>query len=274
MKNYETTIVMGLFAAVGSMLFSCSGEGDVAPAVTQVDVKMQATSSATIESSGGRVANTGYSFQQVLVGVTEMKFETLEEDLEEEDEEENEDEERDEDIEYEGNFIVDLIAGTTTPEFGLADILSGVYEEMEIEMEPILEGGHTVFVAFEYAADSASAPVQVEYSYDDDLEFEVKSKNGFELKAANLNQILIVLDLDVLFAGVDLSTASADDDGVIRINDSSNDHLAEIIEVNFESILEAGEDDDDDGKFDDDEEEEDEEDEEEDEDEDDENEDD
>lgn len=257
MKNFEKTIVMGLFAAVGSMLFSCNSEEDVAPAVTQVDVKMQAASSAaTLESSGGRLANVGYTFHEVLIGVTEMKFETLEEDLEEENEDEEgiEDEEKDEDIEYEGNFVVDLIAGTSTPEFGLADILSGVYEEMEIEMEPILEGGHTVYVAFEYAADIASTPIQVEYSYDDDLEFEVESKNGFELEASNLNQILIVLDLDVLFAGVDLSTAAADEDGVIRINFSSNDHLAEIIEANFETILEAGEDDDDDGDFDDDEE--------------------
>lgn len=243
-------MLTALFFTLGVAFFSCSEEEVAGEA--QVGVKMKATSSLSTISSSGRLANTGYTFLEVFVGVVEMEFETLEEDLEE-DENDSDDEEKEDEIEFEGNFIVDLIAGTSSPDFGLANIAPGVYEEIEIEMEPILEGGHTVFVAFEFMLDGA--PKRVEYSYNEELEFEVESSTGFQLDGTNLNQVLIGLDLDALFAGVDLSTASADVDGVVRINENSNAQMAATIESNFETILEAGKDDDEDGEFDEDEDE-------------------
>ena len=61
---------------------------------------------------------------------------------------------------------------------------------------------------------------------------------------------MVLLDLDVLLSSVDLSTAEADDDGVIRVNDSSNSKLALQILSRLEDSCEAGEDADDDDDID------------------------
>ena len=89
---------------------------------------------------------SGLVFSEILIGVTELEFETLEEDQREEEDDAYDGDHRDgemenEEIEFEGEFVVDLIHGTSTPDFGIADILPGLYEEMEIEIGPVLEGG-------------------------------------------------------------------------------------------------------------------------------------
>jgi len=47
------------------------------------------------------------------------------------------------------------------------------------------------------------------------------------------------LDLQSLFSGVDFATATVDADGIIRINDSSNPILQDIIENNFDDIMDC-----------------------------------
>jgi hypothetical protein len=239
--------MFALALAIGLFLQSCSQENvDVADA--QVELQMKAQTNQSVVNA--RSINTGYVFTEILLGVTELEFETLEE--AETEDEEGEDEQ--EEVEFEGEFIVDLIRGTSTPEFGMAEIAPGIYEEIEIEMEPILEGGYSIFVGFEFT-NSNNEVVSVEYGNSDELEFEVENETGFVLDGGAANQMLILLNLDVLFTGVDLNTATADNDGVIRINESSNVDILETIASNLDHILDAGEDDDEDGDIDEDEEE-------------------
>jgi hypothetical protein len=105
-------------------------------------------------------------------------------------------------------------------------------------------------VAFEFTNANDEA-ITVEYSNSDELEFEIENDSGFNLEAGVTNQILVMFDLDALFAGVDLNAATADNDGVVRINRSSNADQASAIDANLDQILDAGEDDDDDGDIDD-----------------------
>lgn len=241
----RTTIKISAFVlllATGMIMQSCSDDNE--PGVAQINLEMKAqTTQSTINN--GRTMNTGLVFNEVLLGVTELEFETLEEDELEDIEGEDENEE----VEFEGQFVVDLINGTSTPDFGIADIAPGIYEEIEIEMEPILDGGYSIFVSFEFT-NANEEVVTVEYGNSDDLEFEIEDDNGFVLDAGATNQMLILLNLDVLFSGIDLNTASADNDGVVRINNSSNSELSAAIASNLDQILDAGEDDDDDGEID------------------------
>ncbi len=250
--TFFTVAAMVFLMILGTVLQSCSDSDD--PSATRVDLEMKATTSLSTLKSG-RTKNSGLEFQEVLIGVTELEFETLEEDDAEEngeyDDEDGDGEDDNEEVEFEGRFVVDLINGTSTPDFGVSTVVPGVYEEIEIEMEPILEGGNTMFIAFEFTPEGAD-PVNVEYSNKYDLEFEIERDAGFTLDDGALNRILIIFDLDALFDGVDLNTASADTDGVVRINENSNADLADIIENNLDDVLEAGEDDDDDGDIDDD----------------------
>jgi hypothetical protein len=207
--------------------------------LAQIKLEMKAqTNQSTINS---RVMNSGLVFNEVLLGVTELEFELLSEENDEEDED---------DIEFEGMFTVDLINGTSTPDFGLASIAPGIYEEIELEMDPILDGELSIFVAFEFTNANSEA-VTVEYGNSDALEFEIENEAGFNLEAGVTNQILVMFDLDALFTGVDLNAATADNDGIVRINKTSNADLASAIDSNLDQILDAGEDDDDDGEIDD-----------------------
>jgi hypothetical protein len=251
MKNTIKIFVFVSLIILGNIIQSCSDSSE--PALAQARLEMKAVSAqSTIKS--GRVQATGLVFTQVLIGVTEMEFETFEEN-DKEDSGEFEDNDHDgeddnEEIEFEGNFVVDLISGTSNPDFGLADLAPGIYEEMEIEMGPILEGGNTIFVAFNYVPDGTTDTVYVEYSDSHEIEFELESEAGFSIDAGTVNRMLILINLDALFASVDLSSATADNDGVIRINSTSNESLASAIESNLDTMMEGGEDEDDDGEID------------------------
>lgn len=243
---------MLLMLIAGSLwLVGCNNDD-----VATEGVKLQMKAVASVSTiNDGRVNATSLEFNEVLLGVKEIEFETLEEDdqedIDDDNDGENDDgEDDDEEIEFEGSYVVDLINGTSTPDFGLATLQPGVYEEIEIELGPVLPNNNTVFIAFTYTPDGGSA-VEVEFSTKKEIEFEIEDEtNGFQLDANTLTNILVLLDLDVLFSSVDLSTAEADGDGVIRINDTSNSKLVLQILSKLDDSCEAGEDSDDDDEID------------------------
>lgn len=245
---YAFVILMGLTGA----LVSCSDQAP--PAAANVNLQMKATTTLSKINASGRSLGTGLLFQEVLLGVTELEFETQEENQSEEDHDavdgkDQNGEDENEEIEFKGNFVVDLIRGTSTPDFGVADILPGVYEEIEIELGPVMENGNSIFIAFELPR-AGEESVKIEYSSSAEFEIEIEREAGFQLEGGNLNQVLVLLDLDALFSGIDFTNAVIDADGVIRINESSNANLAALIETHLGNVLEAGEDADDDGEID------------------------
>lgn len=251
---------LGLIVLLGFLVIAQSCNNAIEePNVANINMEMKA-STALSSISSGRVAAEGLIFTEVLLGVTELEFETLEENEAEDngvDEDGNEVEDVDgdgeddtEEVEYEGEFVVDLLAGTSTPDFGASTIAPGLYEEIEIEMGPILEGGLTMFIAFDYISAGTTDTVKYEFSTSQEIEYELENEDGFLLDEGALNQMLVVFDLDAMFANIDLNTATADVDGVVRINEASNSQLYGVIFENFKNSMEGGEDDDDDGEID------------------------
>lgn len=238
------TTVFGFLIALAMILGGCAE--DDSPAAARVQLEMKASTSLSKISSSGRSMGSGFVFREILIGVTELEFETLEEHQNENEEdahdgEDHDGESEDEDIEFEGQFTVDLIHGTSTPDFGVAEILPGLYEEIEIEIGPVLEGGKSVVIAFEIPRQDAD-PLKFEYSYSGELEIEIDRDAGFQLDGGSLTPMLVLFNLDLLFGNIDLSQAVADADGIIRINSSSNADLASLIAANFHDVFEAGED--------------------------------
>ncbi|MBL7842857.1 MAG: hypothetical protein KF846_08810 [Cyclobacteriaceae bacterium] len=227
-----------LLAAV--MVWGCSNDD---PALQGVAFKMKATTTSSAINPGGRVMNSAYTFTKALVGVSEVEFEN--------DDDDDSGDDDDLEIEFEGRYVVDLIAGTSSPEFGISNIDPGLYNEVEIELGNFLEGGNSMFVSFTYQPD-AGEPIQVEFSTKAKLEIEIEYSNGFTMQPDVLSNVLVLLDLDTLLASVDLSQANVDEDGVIRINETSNTNLAQLIVSNFDDACDTGYDDDDDDEFDDD----------------------
>ena len=233
------TASFAFFVAFSMILGACT-ESDT-PASASVQLEMKASTSLSKISSSARSMASGLVFREVLVGVTELEFETLEEDQQEEEGDEHDGEMENEDIEFEGEFAVDLIHGTSAPDFGTAEILPGLYEEMEIEIGPVLEGGKSVFIAFEIPRQNADT-LKLEYAYSGELEIEIERDAGFHLDGGSLHQMLVLFNLDLLFGNIDFSQAVADADGIIRIHSSSNADLALLIATNLHAVFEAGED--------------------------------
>jgi hypothetical protein len=252
MRKTMKLLLLGLALTVGILIQGCT-EDD--PSLAEINIEMKAITSLSSIKPSGRLQNTGIEFTEAYLGVTEIEFETLEEE-EAEGSQEFEDldgdgEDDNEEIEYEGNFVVDLLSGISNPEFGEVDLAPGTYEEMEFEMEPILDGDVTIFVAFNFTPDGATEAIRYEYSNNQEMEYELENESGFVLDEGTLNQILVIVDLDAMFDGVDFSAATADMDGIVRINEDSNVDLASQIMQNLSDFMEGGEDNDDDGEIDD-----------------------
>lgn len=252
MRNLLKKTVLVFFIGLVVIMQSCNSND---PALSNINLEMKATTANSTINPSGRVMNTGLVFTDVVIGVTEIEFESFEEN-EAEDSGEFEDadddgEADDEEVEYEGNFVVDLIAGTSTPDFGVADLAPGIYEEMEIELKPILDGGITMFVAFDYTPAGGLEAYRYEYSTSAEMEYELEPEGGFLLDEGALNKMLVLIDLDAMFANVDLDNVDVDSDGIVRINNTSNVSQAAQVAMNLESVMEGGEDEDGDGELDD-----------------------
>lgn len=228
-----------VLAIAGLMVAACDSSSSD-PKLEGVKMQMKAVASSSTIS--GKTSATGLTFTEVRLGVEELEFET---DLEDS-EEDNSGEDDSEKVEFEGPYTVDLINGTSNPSFGLTDVAGGVYDEIEIDVEPVMEDGNSIFIRFTYEGKT------YEFSTTEDLEIEIEDLAGYTVDESTLTNMLVLINLDSLFAGIDLSTAVADEDGVIRINDTSNEDITDDILDQLEDSCDAGEDSDDDDDLDDD----------------------
>ncbi|MBL6447693.1 DUF4382 domain-containing protein [Fulvivirga sp. 29W222] len=253
MKQSKKITISMLLMAFVAFLSSCNNDNDE-PSLSRVQLEMKAATSLSTISTSGRMMGTGLIFDEVLIGVTELEFETLEENEAEQeaddlDGEEGDGEDENDEVEYEGNFTVDLLSGTVTPDFGIADVAPGLYEEIEVEMGPVLEGGNSIFIAFRYPTGNGDT-LNVEFSSTEEFELEIENENGFLLDGGSVHQMIVQFDLDAFFNSMDLSQAVADGDGVIRLNGSSNSGIADLIESSIDNAFDAGEDKDGDDEID------------------------
>ena len=183
-------------------------------------------------------------FDSAMVGISELKMEG-------EQETENEYGTVSTEIEYEfeGAFQLDLLAGTKLSE--LMAVEPGTYDELEAEISPVLDGGHSVYIEARYT-DGEGTTYPVVFYTDEDIDFEVENENGIQVNDQEIKDLIVRIDLDGLFNSIDLSKAKMDESGTILINEDHNEELAEMIEEYFDEYSEfeegeSDEDDDDDG---------------------------
>ena len=252
--------LLGLIVILSLFVVACS-QDSANPDATKVNLEMKAVTQTGNINPGGRIAATDITFTEAMVGVTKIEFESSSDEMDDDHsssngrtssggDDDNGDDDSSQEVEIKGNFIVDLLAGTSNPDFGITGITPGVYDKLEIKMSPILADGNTLKVVFDYSLDG-SDPVTVEISTKKELEFEIESNSVLDLSGVSTSDILVLFDLDQLLANIDLSGATVDGDGVIRINDASNTAIANSITSSIHHAFEAGEDHDHDDKFDD-----------------------
>ena len=230
------TIHSLLFLTTLFVLTACND--DTLPAGIVLEMKAVTTQSAV----NGRQSASGLEFTKIMVGLTKLEFETEEEN---EEEDKRGEEDFQEEVEFKGPFKVDLISGTSAPEFGQALTDPGIYDEIEFKFGPVLEGGKTIDIAFSFEGKQYEISSKAEK-----LEFELEQTEGLKIDENILTTILVLIDMDVLFENVNLAGAVADSDGVIRINEASNAIILEALLASFEDSCDGGKDDDKDDRID------------------------
>lgn len=226
-KLYFKVLLFSFLALIG-----CENSDDVNPSGVELEMKAIAQNASIRKST----LENSIVFTDVMLGVKEIEFEIEEDEFSAE-------------LEFEGRFIVDLLEGTSSPDFGFSNLVPGEYSEIEMELGPILPDGNSIKISFEYTK-GGEAPILIEYSENEDFDIEIESEYGIEVEEDALSKVLILFDLDVFLSGIDFSNADVDSDGVIRINNDSNEELKEIFEDKIEEAFESGEDNDDDDEFD------------------------
>ena len=71
-----------------------------------------------------------------------------------------------------------------------------------------------------------------------EFEFEFESDSGFILTEGTIFDMLININLPSLFQGIDFSKATANGNGVIVINETTNSSLASVIKNNIDKVAE------------------------------------
>jgi hypothetical protein len=169
----------------------------------------------------------GFIFTEALMGIKEIE-------IKKEDEEFNDGDMR---YDFEGNYLVDLLTGTTTPVLGFTEFISGTYNKFESKTAQLLDGGKSLSLKGTYT-DNAGTPYTFEFSTPSEIEFEFESDSGFVLTEGTVLDMLVNVNLPMLFEGIDFSKATADENGIIVINDLSNFSMSEIIKSNIDHAAE------------------------------------
>src|SRR5690606_18955364 len=151
-----TRYLSGLLA-IALLAAACDDDDnkDADPKRAELGLQMRATTTQS-QIDAGRAQETGLIFTGVWLGVSEIELETEDENIRE-----AQGQDDDDDIEFEGRYTVDLIQGTSSTDFGLADILPGVYEEIEFELNRIIGDTASILITFEKPQDGAD-PLRVE----------------------------------------------------------------------------------------------------------------
>ncbi|NOZ35798.1 MAG: hypothetical protein GXO80_10935 [Chlorobi bacterium] len=208
----STTVIFLLFN------IGCKKETTVNDAKAKFTVK-QKNAAKTLNKS----VNTGsFAFSKVVIGISKIDFEM-------------ETGSNDQDYEYEGNYIFDVLTGTSTPLINYVEVTPGTYHELEIKVDRTLSSGNSIEINGTYTEDGTT--YTFEYSSILDEDYDVDNLSGVTADPNSDIIFTLYLDLPTLFNGIDFSAATVDDDGVIRINDNSNSNLAETIEDIFDDVM-------------------------------------
>jgi hypothetical protein len=179
-----------------------------------------------------------YSFTEALMGIKEIEIKRKEEHLH------DTLTPRDtlkHNFDFKGKYLIDLLTGTSTPDFGLANFVPGTYNKFESETARLIDGGKSISVKGTYT-DAALKAYNFSFSTRGEFEFEFESDSGFVLTEGSVLEMLININLPLMFTNVDFTKGTADVNNVYVINETSNIELYKKIKHNIRAIAEMHED--------------------------------
>lgn len=185
------------------------------------------------------VKENNIQFDKAMIGISKIEFKQL-----------NPGEEED-DIDFEDDYVCDLIDESCDPDLGTTEIPADCYTKIEAELMPTAEIIHEECPEVENCVlVTGTAPNGKPFvlCYAQSEDFKAEDEEGFPVEAVSLNNVLLLFDLEGWFEGVPWDEVEdPDEDGVFEINKDANRDIHDIIEANIESNSELGRDQDEDG---------------------------
>jgi len=162
----------------------------------------------------------------------------------------------DAEVELVGPFVVDMFAPGAIPELSGIEVPELGYCRFELRWDAFDDGLPTGA-----PPELAGASIVIEGTRGDGTAFVLRSERGDELRLDAVggsfdvtdatNALFVAFEGPTLFAGLDLDMAIVGGDGVIAIDDSTNDELLAVFDNNLANASKLFDDDDDDGELDD-----------------------
>ncbi len=134
---------------------------------------------------------------------------------------------------FNGNYLLNLLNGTSTPALNLVNFIAGTYNKVEAKSAKIVDGNNSISLKGTFADTTAKKTYTFDFSTVASLEFKFVSDTGFYLDQGKVLTLLVNINLPDLFAGVDFSKATMDSNNVIVINETSNTNLMAKIITNI-----------------------------------------
>jgi hypothetical protein len=82
----------------------------------------------------------------------------------------------------------------------------------------------------------------IEFSLAGPIDIVIVNDSGFSLRRGDLKEFLVLLDLNRLFEGLNLSQATVDQHGIVRIDEQSNTAFASQLKQRLTRAFRGGED--------------------------------
>jgi len=205
---------------------------------TVIGLSFKGVTTTTAAAKGASTVSS-FTFTEALMGIKEIQIKRKEEQLH--DTLTPRDSVNKSRFNFKGKYLVDLLTGTTTPDFGLAGFVPGTYNKLESETAKLVNGTNSISVKGTYT-DAASKVYNFNFSSKSEFEFEFESDSGFVLTEGGVLQMLININLPHLFANVDFSLATVDSNGTIVISENTNGEIYKKIKRNIRSVAEMHED--------------------------------
>jgi hypothetical protein len=244
MKNLKQYYLIAILAVLS---VACSND-NTANDPALLSFKFEGVSTSI---SNGRVASQ-LEITEAQIGVTKIEFELEHEDehhnssSNDDDKQSGNDDNKSDDSEFElelkGNWVVDLLDGTSNPDLPVMSIDPGQFNELKIVLSPIIDGKYSV-VYKANLTDDLGNQVPVEILLTSEIIFKVYDDAGFVVSSEKLNEIIVKLELDKWLSGIDLSSLNVEN-GKIKISIDHNEGEIEKIKINIKDHCGSGSDDD------------------------------
>jgi hypothetical protein len=217
--------------AMGIMIIIFAVSCTKSASTTGISISIKGITSPAVKKS---TTVTGFTFTEALLGIKQIELKRQEEKLHDSTTVRDTLKHR---FSFNNRYLVDLLAGTSTPSLGFNDFTPGVYNKFESETARTVTGGKTISLKGSYTSSTASV-YKFDFSSKAEFEFEFESDSGFVLNQGNVLGLFINLNLPKMFTSVDFSKGTVDVNNVVVISEASNLDLYNRIKRN---IRQAGE---------------------------------